>query len=268
MSSPMPPWAPGPRHWKITTVIAVGAVVIAAVSAGTSIYTATKDQKDPTVRAIIDPPDWANLPASKKPSSQKNTCSDKQNAFEGGWGPERPLFDAKVGTSYATLNSVQNNPNIGDERGFYGIRESGTEGSWKRRITLERGKEYVIRAYIDNTSDSKIAEGVRVMVDLPTCTGRSIESSGMLTSENAYPLQVWGAIGMTSPEPFNLAYVKDSARLYGNYTGKEGRFIDPAFLTSRGVLVGSRDLDGNVGPGYENALYFTFHVRPQFTETD
>lgn len=264
----MPPWAPGLKHWKITTAVAVSAVVIAAVSAGTAIYTATKDQADPTVRAIIDPPDWANLPASKKPASQKSACSDKQNVFKGGWGPERPLFDAKVGISYATLNSVQNNPDVGDERGFYGIRESGVDGSWKRQITLERGKEYVIRAYINNTSDSKVAEGVRVMVSLPTCTGRSIASSGILTSENAYPLKVWGDIGMTSPEPFNLAYVDDSARLYGNHMGKNGRFVDPAFLTSRGALVGSRDLDGKVDPDYENAVYFTFHVRPQFAETD
>ncbi|MEV7318077.1 hypothetical protein AB0N56_34750 [Streptomyces microflavus] len=266
MSSPLPPWTPGPKHWKITTAIAVGAVVIAAASAGTSIYTATKDQKDPTVRAIIDPPDWANLPPSKKPTSQKSVCNDEQNLFKGGWGPERPLFDVKADTSYATLNSVQNNPNFGDERGFYGIRESGTDGSWKSQITLERGKEYVIRAYIN--SDSKVAEGVRVMVSLPTCTGRSIPSSGILTSENAYPLRVWGDIGMTSPEPFNLVYVDDSARLYGNYLGKKGRFIDPSFLTSQGALVGSRDLDGNVGSGHKNALYFTFLVRPQFAEPD
>ncbi|WP_371571342.1 hypothetical protein [Streptomyces canus] len=266
--TPPPPWSPGRKHWKVTTAIAIGAVCVGAGSTGAAVYTAMKDQKPPTVRAIIEPPAVSNVPSVPSPPTAQDTmCSQKQGDKVAGWGPDRPLFKGND-SDWPALNSIQENPQLGDERAFYGIRESGSKDLWKHSITVERGKTYTIRVYVDNNAKqlNLAARGVRLMVNLPTCTGLSIGSQALLKGENNFPREIWSGINLTAPDRFNLNFIEGSARVYGNSYGEEGRFIDETFFTSRGVLLGSDDLDGELKPGYGNALYFTYQVRPQFAD--
>src|SRR5664280_2316069 len=46
------------------------------------------------------------------------------------WGPIRDTFTMEHPADHITFNSITNNPNIGDERNFVGIRESGTANQW------------------------------------------------------------------------------------------------------------------------------------------
>jgi hypothetical protein len=51
------------------------------------------------------------------------------------WGPNRSTFTIDSPANYVTFNSITDNPNIGDERNFVGIRESGTNNLWSDDMT-------------------------------------------------------------------------------------------------------------------------------------
>lgn len=103
------------------------------------------------------------------------------------------------------------------------------------------------------------------MVNLPNCNANRIASNGFITSETAYPLQIWGGITLTSDQLFNLTYVEGSALLESNGFGPAGKSISGTdFLTAKGQLVGYSSLDGVVQAGYQYAECFSFEVRPQF----
>lgn len=196
-------------------------------------------------------------------------CTDDPDRSMSGWGPARPLYDSDS-SPYATLDSLWENPNIGDERAFYGVREEGSTAPWSQDLEVKPGKRYVVRAYIHNNagSDRAVARDVNLAVNLPTCSGLSIGSNAFVKASNTFPNEMWGSITFTSSRTFNLAYVEGSAHLYGNAYGKDGvKIKGTAFLTSAGTLLGSAALDGKVRAGYENALYFTYVVRPQFASS-
>jgi len=55
------------------------------------------------------------------------------------WGPTRDTFTIEKPADHITFNSITNNPNIGDERNFVGIRETGTTNQWSDNMTGRRG---------------------------------------------------------------------------------------------------------------------------------
>jgi hypothetical protein len=102
------------------------------------------------------------------------------------------------------------------------------------------------------------------MVNLPTCTGEGIASNGIIESTDAFPEEIWGGTTFKADQMFNLAYVPGSARLYNNGFGAKGTPLSASILTSTGVLIGYKQLDGVVPAGYQYSCYVTFEVRPQF----
>ena len=184
------------------------------------------------------------------------------------WGPSRTTYTIEKPASSITFNSITNNPNIGDERNFVGIREKGSTGAWSDNVEVKQGKEYDIRLYVHNNAASNlnlVARDVTAMFNLPTTTGMSLEVNGFLNSSNADYKQIWdNAKFYNSSEVFNVAYIAGSARYYNNYYGASGVQISDSVMTNSGALLGYDSLNGRIPGCFQYAGYLTITVKPQF----
>lgn len=187
------------------------------------------------------------------------------------YGPDRPTYTVAQPANHVTFNSITDNPGVGDERDFVGIREKGTTGVWKNNMTVERNKEYVVRAYVHNNASENlnlVAQNTRAMFNLPTTTGRSIEVQGSISADNASPRSVWDEATFNGTEDFNLAYVPGTLKYSNNVFGSAGVDLSESIFTSAGAQLGYDKLDGKI-PGcfkYDGYVYFT--VKPQFAPTN
>lgn len=182
------------------------------------------------------------------------------------WGPTRDTYTIAHPASKVTFNSIIDNPNIGDERNFVGIRESGTTGLWQDTQPVSAGKEYVVRMYVHNNAAANlnlVAENVTAKFNLPTTTGKSIQVNGFLNSTNASPVEVYDHAIFTSAKDFNLALVPGSIKYYNNANGN-GFTIPESVFTSTGAKLGYSQMDGKIPGCFQYAGYLTFIVKPQF----
>lgn len=204
---------------------------------------------------------------TQDPEAIDGPCRSDGAQFSGSWGPERPIYTDQARPAYALINSVRDNPNIGDERSLYGIRDAASpERVWYSSIKVEPGHTYRLRIFIrnDSTDPEAVARTTRVMVNLPTCTGTSIQTSAFVTSIDTYPNQIYGNVAVSADQYFNLAYVEGSAMIENNSSNSPFTIGSTDFLTSKGQLVGFDSLDGDLWPGYYHDVYVSFEIRPQF----
>ena len=196
-----------------------------------------------------------------------------------GWGPSRDTYTMKVPADHVTFNSiVDNNQEVGNELYFVSASKytgSASTNYWSDKTAVENGKEYVVRMYVHNNAAGNLnltAEDVTAYVVLPTNTATSIEVSGKIYSSNAKPQKVWDSTTFVSKngEPFNLAYVKGTAKYYNTKDGKLRTFnLDTAsndLFTSKGVKLGYDQMDGKIPGCNQYSGYLTFHVKAQFAE--
>jgi uncharacterized repeat protein (TIGR01451 family)/LPXTG-motif cell wall-anchored protein len=186
------------------------------------------------------------------------------------WGPTRPTYTIEHPADHITFNSITNNPNIGDERNFVGIRETGTTDKWSDDMTIVKGKEYTVRMYVHNNAAANlnlVAKDVTAKFNLPTTTGKSIQVNGFLDSSNATPTEVYDHAIFTSSEDFNLAYISGSLKYENNSFGAAGVALPESIFTSTGAKLGYDKLDGNIPGCFQYAGYVTFTVKPQFAPT-
>lgn len=182
------------------------------------------------------------------------------------WGPNRPTYTVAHPADHVTFNSITDNPNIGDERNFVGIRESGTNGLWQDNQTVTPGKEYVVRLYVHNNAAANlnlVAKDVTASVNLPTSTAKSLEVQGFIRSSNASPTEVYDHATFNAAENFNLAVVPNSLKFYNNANGN-GFTIPETLFTNAGAKLGYDKMDGNIPGCFQYAGYLTFIVKPQF----
>lgn len=187
------------------------------------------------------------------------------------WGPSRPTFTVANPADYITFNSITDNPVVGDERNFVVVKDAANtnDGGWQDNITVQPGKEYLVRVYVHNNAAPNlnlVAHNTRVMASVPNTTGKSVSISGFVTADNANPNKIWDDIHFNSTQNFNLTYVAGSAEIYNNgyAAGGSGKSLSDSIVTSNGALIGYNGPDGNV-PGcfqYDNFVYFK--VKPQF----
>lgn len=196
------------------------------------------------------------------------------------WGPERPTFTIQNPIpTYVVFNSITNNPNIGDERNFVGIRESGTTGKWSDKVTVQEGKEYTVRMYVHNNAADNlnlVAENVTAKFDLPAETGKQVRVTGFLSASNigannkgdkgAYS-QIWDHADFVSDSNFNVALVPGSIKYQNNSFGANGVSLSDSLLTSTGVKLGYNSLNGQIPGCFQYAGYVTFRVKPQIQKT-
>ena len=90
------------------------------------------------------------------------------------WGPQnRQTFTWNSPATYATFNSMTDNPSLGHESNFVRIREAGTSNTYKDDVTIEVGKEYEVFVYYHNNGAANygaqvMADNVRLKANFPT----------------------------------------------------------------------------------------------------
>lgn len=186
------------------------------------------------------------------------------------WGPDRPTYTLEHPADHITFNSITNNPNIGDERNFVGIRETNSANTWHDNMQVEKGKEYYVRMYVHNNAASSLnltAQDVTARFTLPTNTSKSIQVDGSVSASNASPQMVYDHATFTGNENFNLAYVPGTLKYENNAFGSAGTALPETIFDQRGALLGYDKLDGKIPGCFQYAGYVTFKVKPQFAET-
>jgi uncharacterized repeat protein (TIGR01451 family) len=186
------------------------------------------------------------------------------------WGPTRDTYTMASPANKITFNSITDNPNIGDERNFVGIREAGSANVWYDDMTVQKNKEYIVRMYVHNNAAANlnlVAEGVTAKFNLPTTTGKSIQVNGFLSASNSHPAEVYDHATFKGSENFNLAYIGGSLKYENNVFGSTGVALPESIFTSKGALLGYNKLDGKIPGCLQFAGYVTFKVKPQFATT-
>ena len=188
------------------------------------------------------------------------------------WGPSRDTYTVAHPADHITFNSITDNPEVGDERNFVVVKDAAntSEGGWQDDVTVQPGKEYLVRVYVHNNAADSLnltATNTRVMAALGTNTGTKVGLTGYVSADNATPGEVWDDASFTSSNSFNMAYVAGSAKIYNNATGAAGRSVSDSIVDGSGALVGYAANDGKVPGCFQYASYVTFKVKPQFAST-
>ena len=191
------------------------------------------------------------------------------------WGPSRPTFTVANPADHITFNSITDNPNVGDERNFVVVKDAANtnDGGWQDNVTVQPGKEYLVRVYVHNNAASSLnltAINTRVMASVPNTTGKNVSISGFVTADNATPNKIWDDIHFNSGNDFNLTYVPGSAEIYNNgyAAGGAGKSLSDNIVTSTGALIGYNGPDGKVPGCFQYANYVYFKVKPQFPKEE
>ncbi|WP_149202477.1 hypothetical protein [Actinotalea subterranea] len=260
---------------KLFEAIVAGVAVVGLVLSIISLVLVrgTPESEGPPVTSVTNnyyTQDGA--PGEASPAASRS-CGDPDSGVVGGWGPDRPVFLMAYPPTYTTFNSIRDNPNLGDERGFMRVRDvsDGVTSTFDYQVEVEDGHTYRVSIYVENSALDDVgglaATDTVLKINLPTCDGHRIAANAFLSSPTAFPGEVWGGITFTSEREFTLAYVAGSAKIESNaWPGPDGYAIgaEDDLFTSTGVPLGYTEMDGVVPTGYEYAMYISFEVKPQF----
>lgn len=147
------------------------------------------------------------------------------HAFET-WGPERQTFTWQKPSDHAALNSMTDNPVVGDERNFVRIKKYGTNDKYTDNVTAEPGAEYEVHVFFHNNSAANLNDPVtkknytqntRLRIDQIAASitkGQSAMIKGTLSATNASPKEIWDTAYIQTNETVSLRYVRGSARIH------------------------------------------------------
>ena len=79
--------------------------------------------------------------------------------IKSGWGPERKMFTMNMPATYPAINSISDNPTIGDERDFLRLGEICTDvtklsGNTSSDYLIQPNKRYLVSTYCHNACSS------------------------------------------------------------------------------------------------------------------
>jgi uncharacterized repeat protein (TIGR01451 family) len=193
------------------------------------------------------------------------------------WGPNRETFTVANPSDHVQFDSITDNPNIGDERNFVGVRAVGSANTWYDSMNVTAGQSYIVRMYVHNdaaTSLNLVAHNVVAKVNLPTTTGTSQDITGFITASNVgantkgdagSTQTVYDDATLTNSQNFNLAYVPGTLNYENNATGPNGVALPDSIFSNTGAQLGySLPLNGDIPGCFNYAGYVTFEVTPQF----
>lgn len=185
------------------------------------------------------------------------------------WGPDRTTFTWADPATYATFNSITDNPQLGDERNFVRIREYKDGETYKDEVTLERGKTYEVYIYYHNNADAHdvgktaigIADGAAVKSTFPATVkkGEKAIANATIFASDTDPLEVWDGAYMIASEDLYLRYVPGTAIIY-NGGELNGQSIGPDYLFGEGALLGYNKFSGILPGCNEYAGYITYQI--------
>ena len=185
------------------------------------------------------------------------------------WGPDRTTFTWSNPATYATFNSITDNPQLGDERNFVRIREYKDGETYKDEVTLERGKTYEVYIYYHNNADAHdvgktaigIADGAAVKSTFPATVkkGEKAIANATIFASDTDPLEVWDGAYMVASEDLYLRYVPGTAIIH-NGGELNGQSIGPDYLFGDGALLGYNKFSGILPGCNEYAGYITYQI--------
>lgn len=178
-----------------------------------------------------------------------------------GWGPQRPTFTWNSPASYITFNSITNNPQYGDERPFYDVRDLNS-AAVTDKITVQDNQELILRVYFHNNAAENlnlVARNTRVEMALPSETATNLFSTAYISSNNANPSIVGDTVDFTGERPFKIEYVPGSAQIWTGVL--RGNQLSDDIIKEGGALVGYNAIDGNVPGCAQFSGYVTAKVR-------
>ncbi|GAA1223309.1 hypothetical protein [Rhodoglobus aureus] len=174
------------------------------------------------------------------------------NTFNGGYGPERDTFTMEKPAPYAVLNSITNNPYVGDERNFFRVRldEEGT--TYGDSLNVVPGDVLWVSMYLANNAADNLAgpsatiHGLTVRLLLPD-SASDIPLGAMVEAKNA--TAIWNGAMLHSQVPINVQFINGSALFQTN----QGEFaVSDSFGSGEAMLVGQTQLDGEFPVGVDS----------------
>ncbi len=183
------------------------------------------------------------------------------------YGPARKEFTVEQPASYITFNSISKNPNYGDEKNFVLVKDAANTGAggWTDKVTVEDGKEYLVRMYVHNNAAENlnlVATNTRLSVNIPTTYAKSHQIDGFLTADApATPAKIWDDVILEGDKEFIVSYVGNSARYFNNINPGTGFELSNDIVTSKGALVGYEKMDGRVPGCFKYSGIATFRVK-------
>lgn len=147
-----------------------------------------------TNAGYIDAPLTLTLLRDSVPTTSSLDATDP-DYWRASWGPQREMYSYQSGGApYPVFNSISDNPNIGDERNFVGLRlDDGSDGDhvWYDHVWAKPGETYLMRVYVNNAgADSNDAyeagrlQGVRLQAGMSRSkTGTEASVYGLLTAK-------------------------------------------------------------------------------------
>lgn len=161
------------------------------------------------------------------------------------------------------LNSISDNPTVGNELYFVQARLDGSNDLWNsNELTVEDGKTYVVRMYVHNNSPlgtDAIMKDVKANFHVPTETGKSTKISGTIYSSNATPKSVWDDVVFKSNANFHLEYISGSAKIENN--GKLDGTTLSDDLVMGGTTLGYDSLNGEIPGCFGYSAFVGFKVK-------
>ncbi len=185
------------------------------------------------------------------------------------WGPSRPTFTGENPAPYVTFNSITDNPQVGDERNFVRIRETG-QANYGDNVALTPGKVYDVSVYYHNNAKTSlnasgkgVATGTKLKMEIPGVVNAGVNAAftGTISAANSNPLSVWDeAYGKNSTNgQVALRYVSNSAKFTSNGKINGQKLPDTLFTT--GANLGYNAQDGVVPGCNEFSGFVTFQIR-------
>ncbi len=181
------------------------------------------------------------------------------------YGPERQTYTMQHPADHVVLNSITDNPTVGDERNFVHVKEAGAE-KYSDEIEIEPGKEYVVYITYHNDAASNlnesgkgIARGMKVSAQFPTevTPEKKGKISAILSATNADPKEVWDEAYMTTKyDQVLLRYKVGSAQIH-NAWDTNGSVLSQAMF-SEGTYLGYNTLNGILPGCAEYSGYITY----------
>ena len=197
-------------------------------------------------------------------------------ALVNAWGPSRATFTMANPAPYVTFNSITDHPQVGDERNFMRIRESGTS-TYGDNVALTPGKVYDVSVYYHNNAATNlnasgvgVAKNAKLKVEMPGVVKSGVNAAftSTISASNANPTSVWDeAYGKNSTNgEVALRYVSGSAKFVSNGAVNGQTLPDTLFTT--GANLGYSSQNGELPGCDEYSGFVNFQVRvdqPNFT---
>lgn len=173
-----------------------------------------------------------------------------------GWGPVRKMFSMKKPADYPVMNSIIDNPTIGDERAFLLIGKITKEKTnlSSKGIELEPGNRYLVYIYCHNACSSTFFDknhqysgavtGLKLSSSFPenVSPDRNGEICAVLSADNTNPREVWATQKVTSSASVDIK-LEGPAKIYNDWE-LNGAELPMALFHKSGTLLGTDKFNG------------------------